>query len=71
MHLQDNLNVLQQHEAFAGIVREVVTMREDCIKEMHSVDIDRLPQISGKILAYDEIIAICNWDSLTKRFPDA
>ena len=43
MHLQDNLNVLQQHEAFAGIVREVVTMREDCIKEMHSVDIDRPP----------------------------
>ena len=71
MQLQDNLNVLQNHEAFAGLVREVVTMREDCIKELHSADIDRLSQISGKILAYDEIIAICNWDSLIKRFPDS
>ena len=71
MQLQDTLNVLQNHEAFAGLVREVVTMREDCIKELHSADIDRLSQISGKILAYDEIIAICNWDSLIKRFPDA
>jgi|TARA_R110000796_G_scaffold121253_1_gene235428 hypothetical protein len=71
MQLQDNLNVLQNHEAFAGLVREVVTMREDCIKELHSADIDRLSQISGKILAYDEIIAICNWDSLIKRFPNA
>jgi len=71
VQLQDNLNVLQNHEAFAGLIREVVTMREDCIKELHSADIDRLSQISGKILAYDEIIALCNWDFLIKRFPDA
>jgi|TARA_B110000444_G_scaffold186094_1_gene175224 hypothetical protein len=71
MQLQDNLNVLQGHEAFAGLVREVVTMREDCIKELHSADIDRLSQISGKILAYDEIIGLCGWDSLIKRFPDS
>lgn len=70
MHLQDILNVLQQHEAFAGLVREVITMREDCIKELHSADIDRLSQISGKILAYDEIIAMCDLDLLRKRFPE-
>ena len=71
MHLQDNLNALQQHESFAGMVWEIVLMREECIRELQSAEIDRLPQVSGKILAYDEIIAMCNWDLLIKRFPSA
>lgn len=69
MSLQEDLNVLMQHEAFAGLVKEVVRMREDSIRELQSAEIDRLPQVSGKILAYDEIISLCNVDLLRKRFP--
>ncbi len=38
---------------------------------MHSADIEKLSQISGRILAYDEIIGLCGSDILNKRFPEA
>ncbi len=70
MTLQEDLNVLMQHEAFAGLIKEVIRMREDSIRELQSAEIDRLAQVSGKILAYDEIIGMCDWELLRKRFPE-
>ena len=63
--------MLQNHETFARLVSEIVKMREECIAEMHSADIEKLSQISGRILAYDEIIGLCGADILNKRFPEA
>tara|TARA_R110000772_G_scaffold264155_1_gene384514 strand:+ start:493 stop:708 length:216 start_codon:yes stop_codon:yes gene_type:complete len=69
MTLQDNLNMLHNHEAFAELVEEIARIREECISEMHSADIEKLSQISGRILAYDEITSLCGWESLKRRFP--
>lgn len=71
MDLQQSISVLQNHETFARLVSEIVKMREECIAEMHSADIEKLSQISGRILAYDEIIGLCGSDILNKRFPEA
>jgi|TARA_Y100000052_G_C2954329_1_gene89281 hypothetical protein len=70
MSLQEDLNVLMQYEAFARLTKEIVSMREDSIRELQSAEIDRLAQVSGKILAYDEIIGMCDLDLLRKRFPE-
>lgn len=71
MNLQKNLEMLQNHETFASLVQEIVRMREECISELHSADIDKLSQISGKILAYDEITSLCGREILQRRFPEA
>jgi hypothetical protein len=71
MSLQKNLEMLQNHETFAALVQEIVRMREECISELHSADTDKLSQISGKILAYDEITSLCGKEILQRRFPEA
>lgn len=70
MNLQQALETLGHHESFAVLAKEVVKMREESIQELHSADIDKLSQVSGKILAYDEIISLCDWDSLRRRFSE-
>lgn len=70
MSLQDDLSMLQNHETFASLVSEIIRMREECITDLHSADIDKLSQISGKILAYDEITELCGREILQRRFPE-
>lgn len=70
MSLQNNLEMLQSHETFAALVQEIVRMREECISELHSADTGKLSQISGKILAYDEITSLCGKEILQRRFPE-
>tara|TARA_S200002703_G_scaffold77634_1_gene66940 strand:- start:240 stop:455 length:216 start_codon:yes stop_codon:yes gene_type:complete len=70
MNLQEALETLGHHESFAALVKEIVQMREDSIQELQSADIDKISQVSGKILAYDEIISLCNWDFLRRRFSE-
>ena len=45
-------------------------MREESIQELHSADIDKISQISGRILAYDEMLKLSGWDILKRRFPE-
>lgn len=68
--LSEDIKTLQNHEAFGGFVNSVSQMREDAIKEMHSCTVEHLQQISGQILAYDEILEMCNLDLMRKRFPN-
>jgi hypothetical protein len=68
--LSENIKVLQNYEAFGGFVECIVQMREEAIKEMHSCSVEQLQQISGRILALDEILEMCNVELLRKRFPN-
>jgi len=68
--LQDDIESLKHHEAFASFVHQIVQMREDCIQDLNKADIDVIQQTSGRILALDEIIEICDWDILRTRFPN-
>lgn len=68
--LQNHIAGLQHHESFAHMVKEIEAMREESIQELHSADIDKISQISGKILAYDEVLELSGSDILKRRFPD-
>ena len=50
--------MLANHEAFAIYLRNVKQMREQAIADMHNVNTDALQQISGRILAYNDILAM-------------
>ena len=68
--LQNHIAGLQHHESFAHMIKEIETMREESIQELHSADIDKISQISGRILAYDEVLELSGWDILKRRFPE-
>lgn len=68
--LQDDIEILKHHEAFASFVHQIVQMREDCIQDLHKADIEVIQQTSGRILALDEIIELCDWEGLSARFPN-
>lgn len=70
MTLAEDLEHMQRHESFARIVQEISEMREDCIKELSAASTEQVQQISGKLLAYDEITSLLGSRLLAKRFPN-
>ena len=69
MDLQTDIQTLHRHEHFARVVQEIQRLMEDTISQLQGADIDVVQQTAGKILAYDEIIRLCDWETLQKRFP--
>jgi|TARA_E500000318_G_scaffold98322_1_gene99530 hypothetical protein len=66
--LHQDIESMQNHESFARIVQEIKQMREDCIEEMKQSNFENLQQVSGKIIAYDSILELTNWEKISKRF---
>lgn len=62
MTLNDAVKMLANHEAFAIYLENVKQMREQSIADMHNVSTDALQQISGRILAYNDILAMSEFD---------
>lgn len=58
MNLSDSIAVLANHEAFANYLNYIKGMREQAIADMHNLSTDGLQQISGRILAYNDILAM-------------
>jgi hypothetical protein len=69
--IPDDIESLKHHEAFASLVQSIVQMREDCIQDLHKADMEVIQQTSGRILALDEIIELCDWEVLRNRFPNS
>lgn len=55
MHLEQALQTLSNHEAFAKFIFTIRDLREEAISELHKADFDNIQQISGRILTYDQI----------------
>ena len=67
MSLEDDIKALSNHETFARFIQVLYTLREETIEEMHNADYEKLQQLAGRILTYDQILRIANWDSLRVR----
>mgnify|MGYP003115008399 FL=1 len=67
MTLEDDLKALANHEHFARFVQVLHRLREETISEMHNSDTDKLQQLSGRIITYDQILQLANWDNLRQR----
>ena len=68
--LEDDLKTLGNHEHFARSLQVISDLREESIEELHGASSEALQQISGKILTYDQILQMCDWRNLQKRFSD-
>ena len=70
MNIQDDIKKLQEYESFARFIKMIHDLREETIEETHEAPTDRLQQLSGRIITYDQIIQMSDWRLLQARFHD-
>tara|TARA_R100000995_G_scaffold74887_1_gene44060 strand:- start:64 stop:282 length:219 start_codon:yes stop_codon:yes gene_type:complete len=70
MSLQEDLKALSNHEHFARFLQVISDLREETIEELHNADSDKIQQISGRILTYDQILQMSDWRTIRRRFTD-
>lgn len=64
------LERLHNSEDFLEFLNYVHSSREWCISQLHDVSTDRLQQLSGRILALDEMLNVGKYSSLKARWSD-
>ena len=70
MQIQDDIKVLHNHEAFARFIKMVHELREETIAELHEATSDNIQQVSGRIITYDQILQLVNWQELSRKHSD-
>lgn len=64
MNLQDDLNTLRTHDAFVRYLRVINELREETISELHDASTDKIQQLSGRILSYDQILQMSSFNEV-------
>ena len=59
--IEQDIEHLQRHDQFQRFIELINDLREECIAEMHEVPTDKLQQLSGRILSYDQIMTMASW----------
>jgi|TARA_A100001391_G_scaffold187428_2_gene157258 hypothetical protein len=67
MNIQDDIKTLYNYEAFARFIKMVHELREESIEELHEATNNNIQQISGRIITYDQLLQLVNWEELRNR----
>jgi hypothetical protein len=70
VNIQEDIKSLQNYESFARFIDLIHSLREETISELHEAPSDRIQQISGRIITYDQILQMCDWEKLQTTFKD-
>jgi hypothetical protein len=70
MNIQEDIKALQGYESFARFINLIHSLREETISELHEAPSDKMQQISGRIITYDQILQMCDWEKLQATFKD-
>lgn len=70
MNIQDDIRSLQNYESFARFMGLIHSLREETISELHEAPSDKMQQISGRIITYDQVLQMCDWEKLQTTFKD-
>jgi hypothetical protein len=65
--MEEDIKALSNHEHFARFIQSIESAREQAIQDLNGAETDHIQQLSGRILAYDDILGMVNWSSLRKR----
>ena len=71
MTLEESVNTLKHHESFGAFINNIHQMREEAIAELHEASAEQVQKISGKILAYDEVLRMSNYEEIQRRFSNS
>ena len=64
--MEEDIKTLANYEAFARFI-SIEIAREEVIADMANSSTEGIQQLSGRILAYDDILKMVNWDALRER----
>ncbi len=67
MTLDEATKALSMHQSFASFMKEVSELREENIRAMFEASTDQIQQISGMVLAYDQLLSMADWPKLQKQ----
>jgi hypothetical protein len=70
MQIQDDIKTLYNYEAFARFIKLIHNLREEAIEELHEASNETIQQVSGRIITYDQVLQLVNWEELVKRHSD-
>tara|TARA_R110001592_G_scaffold108163_1_gene302571 strand:- start:481 stop:702 length:222 start_codon:yes stop_codon:yes gene_type:complete len=70
VNIQDDIKSLQNYESFARFMNLIHSLREETISELHEAPSDKMQQISGRIITYDQMLQMCDWEKLQYNFRD-
>jgi hypothetical protein len=65
--LDQDVKYLRDSQQFARFMNFVHQLREETIEELHNADPNKMSQISGRIISYDQILEIVQYDSLMDK----
>jgi hypothetical protein len=67
MQIQDDIQTLHNYEAFARFIKMLHELREETIAELHEATSDNIQQVSGRIITYDQVLQLVNWQELSQK----
>jgi hypothetical protein len=67
MNLEQDIKWLSNHPQFAHFINVLKEQRESYISSLHDATPERIMQISGRILAYDDLLRMVNSEDLIRR----
>ena len=70
MQIQDDIQTLHNYEAFARFIKMLYELREETIAELHEATSDNIQQVSGRIITYDQVLQLVNWQELSQKHSD-
>ena len=66
--MEEDIKTLANYEAFARFIYSIEIAREEVIADLAQASTEGIQQLSGRILAYDDILKMVDWDSLRERY---
>jgi hypothetical protein len=65
--MEDDIKALSNHETFARFIQSIEAAREEAIGDIGAASTEHIQQLAGRIVAYDDILKMVNWEALRMR----
>jgi hypothetical protein len=62
--MEEDIKALSQHETFARFIQSIESAREEVIADLAGAPSEQIQQLAGRILAYDDILKMVDWEHL-------
>jgi len=69
--MEDDIKALSNHETFARFIQSIEAAREEAISDIGGASSEHIQQLAGRIVAYDDILKMVNWEALRIRHQEA
>ena len=63
-NIDRDIDTLKTHDTFIRFLYFIDTLREECIADLHNAETEKIQQISGRILSYDQILEMTEYKDL-------